>query len=909
MNRSQIVSVFIWTVAYCAGLPALAVAAAPPSTTPQNTLNLAAAARGAKVTASSEVGRLRGKDHTARAAIDGKIGEGYWCSAFNSKPPHWLEVNLGGPRRFDGVVLHAYELSRINSCRVEQWDGKGWAFVKEFSSTPRPAGDFVPAWEFSDAAAGVARCRFPAVTSDRVRFWFGKDSSVRLYEVEVLEARDEVAGASSTPPRLDRQASLVRIAFGQREGALAPGWLPVAAQTRYTPEQGIGWVGDGKRTDCDRFGGAPFARGFVAGWGAPGCLRLDLAPGRYVAALFATDFALPLRPFFIEGSGLSAGQPLATVNRGAWETRRFRVEAGANGLQLTFRSDAVWLVNALVIVPESNLNALLVEADRLEEELALGSPEWMDKRKKVPPPAPAEVTVPPADRARGYVLFAADPVQRVYPHTRPDAQQIGRPLAVQATPGETTAVTLGVVPLRPLLNMRLTGADLSGPGGALVPASALDLRVVRCWPQIDKTPAGRGKVQVIPELIEKQDRHPAVCAPEGATRQYWITVRVPENAAPGQYRGELQFSAEGVQPATVPVELAVLPFRLQTPPEKTFFMYSILGDFTDKEIMVLLRDMREHGMNSLASDLVGKWSRQPGGKSEFDVEPVRRVLRLAKEAGFTRPMPWHESGPKGIAPEGSEEWNAALADLLRRARQVQQEVGGQEILFYPVDEPFGNDQRLTLAERAMRVARQTRALRTYCTPADKDIARLGSLLDVRCYAIGTVPNVADAAASTRKAGADFWWYTNAARELPDVRRYLAGVWFWSTGADGQGYWVYQSRWQRTRAFQDLEGDVHAHDYVAYPDIDGPIPTIQWECIRMGIDDARYLYTLEAAIAAHRGSPQAAAAEKFLADLRRTLPQSVNLPDKTCILYNCPWKPREFAQLRRELVRHILEVQK
>ncbi|MFA5193125.1 MAG: discoidin domain-containing protein, partial [Verrucomicrobiia bacterium] len=200
MNRSQIVSVFIWTVAYCAGLPALAVAAAPPSTTPQNTLNLAAAARGAKVTASSEVGRLRGKDHTARAAIDGKIGEGYWCSAFNSKPPHWLEVNLGGPRRFDGVVLHAYELSRINSCRVEQWDGKGWAFVKEFSSTPRPAGDFVPAWEFSDAAAGVARCRFPAVTSDRVRFWFGKDSSVRLYEVEVLEARDEVAGASSTPP-------------------------------------------------------------------------------------------------------------------------------------------------------------------------------------------------------------------------------------------------------------------------------------------------------------------------------------------------------------------------------------------------------------------------------------------------------------------------------------------------------------------------------------------------------------------------------------------------------------------------------------------------------------------------------------------------------------------------------------
>ena len=92
---------------------------------------------------------------------------------------------------------------------------------------------------------------------------------------------------------------------------------------------------------------------------------------------------------------------------------------------------------------------------------------------------------------------------------------------------------------------------------------------------------------------------------------------------------------------------------------------------------------------------------------------------------------------------------------------------------------------------------------------------------MRCYAIGTVPNVPAAAASTRQAGAAFWWYTNAARELPDVRRYLAGVWFWSTGADGQGYWVYQSRWRRSRAFQDLEGDLHAHDYVAYPDVDGP----------------------------------------------------------------------------------------
>jgi hypothetical protein len=587
--------------------------------------------------------------------------------------------------------------------------------------------------------------------------------------------------------------------------------------------------------------------------------------------------------------------------------RRFRVEAGANGIQLTFRAEVAWLVNALLIAPESNLDSLLSEADQLEEQLALGSPEWMTGRKMMERPTPKKIAAGAADSSRGYVLFTNDLVDRIYPYSRPESGQIGRPLVIQATPGEAAAASLGVVPLHALFDMRLAAADLIGPGGVRIPASAVDVRVVRCWPQADKTPAGRGKVQVIPELLEAQNRHAAECAPQGATRQYWITVHIPEDAVAGQYRGELQFTAEGAQPAKVAVELTVLPFRLQTPPAKTFYTYALLEDSSDAEILQALGDMRAHGMNSLASDMAGTWVRRDGGKSEFDPEQLRHLLRLAKQAGMTQPMPWSAGGAvkKIDAPEGSAEWNTVLASLLRQVHQVQQEVGGQELLFYPVDEPFGIEERLTLAERSMRVARQTRALRTYCTPAEKDIARLGSLLDVRCYAIGSVTSVPAAAESTRQAGAAFWWYTNAARELPDVRRYLAGVWFWSTGADGQGYWVYQSRWRRGTPFLDLEGTAHSHDYVAYPDVDGPIPTIHWECIRMGIDDARYLYTLEAAIAARRGTPQAAAAERFLTELRKTMPESTTLPDGTSILYDCPWQPRQFAQLRHNVVEHIL----
>jgi len=804
-------------------------------------------------------------------------------------------------------VLHLYERTRLNACRVEQWNGRTWTPIAEMQSPRPPRGGFAPEYEFSDAAAGIVRCRFPDVTADRVRLWFDKDSSVRLYEVEVRADDGTDSRAAPAAPRLDPRSPLVRIALGRRAGGLPPGWLPVEAASRYEPERGLGWIGDGPRADCDRQGGPEFARGFVAGWNTPGRLRIDLPPGRYAAAVFSSDFMLPVRAFRVENAGQAIGRPVATVCRGAWDVRRFRVEAGPQGIELTFRAETAWLVNALLIAPESNLDALLAESDRLEEQLALGSPEWMAKPNMVAPPPPAEFAPGPADRSQGYALFVPPLMEQVLPASRPRKAEIGRSLAIQATPGETAAASLAVLPLRALFDMRLAAGDLVGPGKRRIAANAVDVRVVRCWPQADKTPAGRGNVQMVPELLETQDRHAAVCAAQGSTRQYWLAVRVPDDAAAGLYRGEVRFSADGGQPSTIGVELTVLPFRLQMPPAKTFFMYGLFGDSSDAEILQVLRDMRAHGMNSVATDLVGAWLRGPTGKAQFDPEPLRRILRLAKQAGMTRPMPWNAGGPiKGLtAPEGSDSWNAALADLLRQVQRVQQEIGGQELLFYPVDEPFGHEERLTLAERALRVARRVGAPRTYCTPAEKDIARLGTLLDVRCYAIGTVTSVPAAAADTRQAGADFWWYTNAARELPRVRRYLAGAWFWSTGADGQGYWVYQSAWRRGPAFQDLEGSAHAHDYVAYPDVDGPIPTLQWECIRLGIDDARYLYTLEAAITAGRGSPPAAAAAEFLAKLRQTLPASTNLPDGKSILYDCPWLADRFSQLRQDVIRHLL----
>jgi hypothetical protein len=42
-------------------------------------------------------------------------------------------------------------------------------------------------------------------------------------------------------------------------------------------------------------------------------------------------------------------------------------------------------------------------------------------------------------------------------------------------------------------------------------------------------------------------------------------------------------------------------------------------------------------------------------------------------------------------------------------------------------------------------------------------------------------------------------------------------------------------------------------YYTYPSVDGPLPTIGWEGLREGIDDAKYVYTLKYAISEARKS--------------------------------------------------------
>ena len=91
--------------------------------------------------------------------------------------------------------------------------------------------------------------------------------------------------------------------------------------------------------------------------------------------------------------------------------------------------------------------------------------------------------------------------------------------------------------------------------------------------------------------------------PKGQSRQFWLTVHVPDDARPGEYVGKVTVTADGAPPTRVPLRFRVFPFNLREPRDVALGMYDILwsAEATDAGFpRRRMADMRAHGMTTVA---------------------------------------------------------------------------------------------------------------------------------------------------------------------------------------------------------------------------------------------------------------------------------------------------------------------
>lgn len=752
--------------------------------------------------------------------------------------------------------------------------------------------------------------------------------------------------------------------LGTANSNVYEGATQITAQSVYSPEVGFGWRNGTDLAEqarvYDEMGDRRGSPAPPAMWTNPitedsisspseNTFLVDLPDGPYrVYLLCGTSDPSPNQfwDFAVAVRGTADAPEPATTRVQIEEGQHYRpvrleVEVRGGQLAIDFSPRSKWVVNCILVSPQSEWARVAREMiGPLEEWTFFLPPERQQEWKLDPPPEPEPMPeLAASDRQRGWVLFNRPWPEVVWHNTRPRAEEIDRPLRIFATPGEHEPLTLCVHLLRPVERIEVECSDL-GP----IAAETIDVRHVR-YMRARPNYVGMGLYRIVPDVLEpmwmfhqREIYNPAapVGLDAGVTHRFWLTVRVPDDAAPGLYHGSVTVTDEQGNQAAVPVSLRVLPIQLRSDPTKIYGMYyrhpltkwQRAPDEHSKQHWLRRAelehaDMAEHGMRNI---VISAWCRPAAddGTFEADWTLLEKTLELCRKHGFTGPYATHINASGiyrkyvgrswGSHCEDAEipppEYAEELTAMTRFIESERKKYGWPEFLYYPIDEPGRHAKSVELTRITLEAIRKAGAP-TYVTAAPEQEAfqPLRPFVTVWCTQT-FLPDRETVLADMAARDVQYWCYPNKSCGENDHTtvaggRMTYGLGFWRSGFVALIPWIYSS--DTSDPMNYLTGT--AMDFLVRHEPDGtPMSVTIWESYREGYDDYRYLYTLEQLIAEARESGSAkaiAAAEQAERELRFVW-DSIDVQPR--YQYDDLWPAGDFDAYRWLIAQQIMAVQ-
>jgi hypothetical protein len=501
----------------------------------------------------------------------------------------------------------------------------------------------------------------------------------------------------------------------------------------------------------------------------------------------------------------------------------------------------------------------------------------------------------------GFVVGKVTPYTEVLYDWLPKQDEIIDRLKLWGAPNQYISGSFCVRALEEANELKVILPELVGPGNTKLDGSKIDVRVVyvrkRMTDLFERTEIIKiiYPVTLVPELLVYDDRTPlpprgrqggfgrGVCTtriPLHESRQFWLTVHIPEGSPPGVYKGNLLFDVtdSAKRYVSLPVEIEILAVDLQGAEGYYSIFYPSQPDRTDvkhhvtaERYLAELKDQVRHGLNT--TSLYGRFN----------------SISFVKEAGMTKPpciMMWPEN----------QDFNWVDA-----AKKIG--LGG--LLFYGVDEPRTPENIEKCKREALR--RQKSGL-SMLTAIDRREAQL-STRDVIDYPVYNIYVFSgrdnEAVMYARKKGFNPVSYWMASTPFPLHYRALTGLYNKACGYVGSMPWSYQDF--SDNSLYDPDKIIYK---VTYPDEYGePIPTLCWEAHRDGIDDVRYLEALDRAIAKaqERAGQPGAPAElaKAIQDAQEVRKKYFESIQGRWFEYLCGLQPGELENIRRAFADAII----
>jgi len=532
----------------------------------------------------------------------------------------------------------------------------------------------------------------------------------------------------------------------------------------------------------------------------------------------------------------------------------------------------------------------------------------------------------------GLLVYGTRPMAStmVLPDTAELPGALTHSVEVTACPGEAEPISLVLWAPEDVSGLMVEAAPLRGPSA--IPASALDIKWVKCWYQAGSAPHGvaqdRRRKVLVPELLLNDDSLVRVDLgaqenylklsypegpkyipvtdpkdvpwgwkasleefpvrdsaqllptdlPAGQNKQVWVTLTVPAEAKPGEYRGEFRFVAQGKPLGRLPLALRVLPFTLPAPrahwdPQEGF-TYSLYywGEIdpegkgsigyktkSEQQFRAELQYMWDHGI--VAPAMI--WS----PSIIYENEPLfRRHLEITREVGMSgRPLYFADSGvvQNPTAPAELE----ALRERVRRTVALAKEYGFTGVYFYGLDEATGD--RLASQRIAWQAVHEAGG-KVIVSGFRGQFEAVGDILDL-CNWCGPLDPAQPP--QWHGLGHRLWSYGNPQTpvEDPAVYRRNYGLLLWKTGYDGACTYCFMD--SSGTPWNDFDCDSYRDHNVAYPTTDGVVGTLALDGLREGADDVKYATLLRmeidragASVPAHEAADWLESLDPATADL-------------------------------------------
>ncbi|MEA3402350.1 MAG: sugar-binding protein [Armatimonadota bacterium] len=485
--------------------------------------------------------------------------------------------------------------------------------------------------------------------------------------------------------------------------------------------------------------------------------------------------------------------------------------------------------------------------------------------------------------------------RRIMPAPEPP-KRIERTIRMRACPGEIEPASFVVYPLGEEMTVLPVVTDLDGPGLGLR-SRHIDIHAIKRWYQASeggtRFPFNEGVRVLTPELLlhddslvrvdhenrenymklrfEDREEYLWISSPEpteeeqrisnseqpiydtdellpvtipaDTAKQFWITVRVPEYLPAGTYRGAVELRSGGGVIETVGLELEVLPFELEPNPLESSIYFHWGIELTTGEGTVRHRKRSFSQYRAELHNLLDHGVDNPtlGVRPQSGMLPVALALREA--VGMANDHLYYLIARTSTPPE-----------RLREIIDIAESFGFEDVYFYGRDEAKG-DALVAQREEWQRV-HEAGGKVFVAGQSHESFPLVGDLQDLL---VNYGDPSAEAAGKWHSQGHKIFCYANpqSGLEEPETYRRNFGLLLWANDYDGGMTYIFYHGWN------DFSGSRYRQHNFIYPTVDGGIDTIQWEGYREGIDDLRYLGTLQRAIAEAReaGGPRARLADR------------------------------------------------